>query len=386
MSGSYDFGIVGAGFFGARIALLLAMQGAHVALIDRAPRICSRASWNNQARIHNGYHYPRSFSTADASHRNYQRFIDELPGCTDETFEHLYAIARDGSMTSAAQFERFCRELGLPLTRLKTGDENPFDPSRIEAAFVVREGAFDARAIQLNLERSLAAAPSIDVHLGFPVTGIALDGPDADIEGPVGKIRAKAVIVVAYAGINRLLRQSGLAPLDLKGEIAELCLVDVPPILRGRAVTVMDGPFFSLMPMPAEAAHSFTHVRYTPHASWSLTDSGRDPYAVLDGYAKPDRFLYMQRDAQRFLPALADLRWRRSLFEVKAIPNRHEIDDGRPIMVRRHHADPLCVSVLGAKIDSIFELERQILDLLQGSDAPADRDDREPEGQRHDLR
>jgi hypothetical protein len=153
--------------------------------------------------------------------------------------------------------------------------------------------------------------------------------------------------------------------LDLKAEITELCLVDPPPQLARRGVTVMDGPFFSCMPMPAEGCHSLTHVRYTPHASWDLRrgDLGRRPYGVLEGYPRGSRFLHMQRDAARYLPALRGLKQRGSLFEVKAVPNRHELDDGRPIMVRRHTADPLCASVLGAKLDSVFELEDAILGL-----------------------
>jgi glycine/D-amino acid oxidase-like deaminating enzyme len=108
--------VVGAGFFGVRLALLLARRGASVALVEREAGICARASWSNQARVHNGYHYPRSLSTANGAHRHYERFLREMAGCaTEGSATHLYAIARDGSATSAAQFERFCRHLGLPL-------------------------------------------------------------------------------------------------------------------------------------------------------------------------------------------------------------------------------------------------------------------------------
>ena len=35
-----------------------------VVLLERGPRLMDRASFTNQARVHNGYHYPRSFTTA----------------------------------------------------------------------------------------------------------------------------------------------------------------------------------------------------------------------------------------------------------------------------------------------------------------------------------
>ena len=362
----FDYAVVGAGFFGARLALLLARRGARVALIERGPTVCGRASWTNQARVHNGYHYPRSLSTANGAHRHYERFLREMDGCIDSSITHLYAIARDGSATSAAQFERRCRELGLPLGAAPESLAGLFDPGRIEAVFTVREAAFDASRLRLRLEAAISATPGVTLMLGTAALRVELGGAAAvvqtDRDGP--PVRAGGVFLVAYAGTNRLLAASGLPPLDLKAELAEVCLVDPPPELARLGVTVMDGPFFSLTPMPAEGCHAFTHVRYTPQAGWNLGRVDGCPYRLAEDLAPRPRFLFMQRDAQRYLPAVAGLRHRGSLFEVKAIPNRHEIDDGRPILLRRHSADPLCVSVLGSKIDSVFELEEAVEELL----------------------
>ncbi len=358
-----DFAVVGGGFFGVRLALLLARHGASVLLLERGPRVLGRASWVNQARVHNGYHYPRSLSTADGSHRHYERFLAEMAGCIDDGFEHLYAIARDGSFTTATQFERFCRQLGLPLRPPPPAARALFDRDRIEAVYLVREAAFDARALRGRLEAALAAEPRLEVAAGTEVERVELDGATAVLATGRGRFRARGVLIVAYAEINALLRASGVEPLDLKAEITEVCLVDPPPELGRRGVTVMDGPFFSCMPMPAEGCHSLTHVRYTPHASWDLRrDLGQGAHALLDAHRRRQgRFLYMQRDATRFVPVLRGLKPRGSLLEVKAVPNRHELDDGRPIMVRRHSSAPLCASVLGAKLDSVFELETAIL-------------------------
>lgn len=41
--------------------------------IDDKP--LQRASFINQARVHNGYHYPRSVSTASKSAHYYERFV-----------------------------------------------------------------------------------------------------------------------------------------------------------------------------------------------------------------------------------------------------------------------------------------------------------------------
>ena len=44
--------------------------------------------------------------------------------------------------------------------------------------------------------------------------------------------------------------------------------MEVPEPLREMALTVMCGPFFSLVPYPSRGLHSFSHVRYTPHYQW----------------------------------------------------------------------------------------------------------------------
>jgi hypothetical protein len=50
-----------------------------------------------------------------------------------------------------------------------------------------------------------------------------------------------------------------------------------------------------------------------------------------------------------------DVRHVRSLFEVKTVLVRNEIDDGRPILLRREAGSPRLLSVLGSKIDNIYD-------------------------------
>ena len=43
---------------------------------------------------------------------------------------------------------------------------------------------------------------------------------------------------------------------------------------------------------------------------------------------------------------------------------RSEQDDSRPILLRRSDEIPACVTVLGAKIDSIYDVEESIREML----------------------
>ena len=55
-----DAVVIGGGFYGASIAIYLAKNRGlkKVVLVEKEKKLLTRASYNNQARVHNGYHYP----------------------------------------------------------------------------------------------------------------------------------------------------------------------------------------------------------------------------------------------------------------------------------------------------------------------------------------
>src|SRR6476620_12490726 len=95
---------------------MLRERGGRVLLVERESRLLGRASLRNQARVHNGYHYPRSILTSLRSRLNYARFLAEYGECVDRSFPHYYAVGRGMSKVTAAQFAEFCRRIGAPLT------------------------------------------------------------------------------------------------------------------------------------------------------------------------------------------------------------------------------------------------------------------------------
>jgi hypothetical protein len=117
----------------------------------------------------------------------------------------------------------------------------------------------------------------------------------------------------------------------------------------------MDGPFFSMMPFPARGLHTLSHVRYTPHSSW-MDAPGEDPYRRLSEYPRDSRVDRMVRDVGRYFPAVYDARYVESLFEVKTVLVKNEGDDGRPILFEKYAASDGLYSILGGKIDNIYDV------------------------------
>ena len=168
---------------------------------------------------------------------------------------------------------------------------------------------------------------------------------------------ADHVFNCTYSRINYLPANSGLELVPLKHEMTEICLVEMPDELKACGLTVMCGPFFSAMPFPPAGLHSFTHVRYTPHYAW--TDRPGAGYVDADGLCRAAQrhsaWRYMQKDAARYLPVLAECRYRDSLWEVKTVLPRSESDDSRPILFRPDHGLKGFHSIMGGKIDNVYD-------------------------------
>ena len=368
----YDAIVVGGGFYGAAIAIYLKTQRgfSNVLLIEREHDLLLRASYNNQARVHNGYHYPRSFTTAFRSRVNLPRFVQDYPHVVKRDFTKLYAISRRNSKVTARQFRRFCHEIGAKLEPASESQKKLFESRLIEEVFLVEEFAFDACKLAKWARQELNEC-GVEIRLNTRVTSInkLQNAMSVECESNThAEFSSHYVFNCTYSGLNQFEGDFPGTQIKLKHEIAEMALMQAPLELEHLGVTVMDGPFFSMMPFPDRGLHTLSHVRYTPHFSW-LDQAEVDPYQRLASYQQETRVERMVRDVERYMPSIADAKYVESLFEVKTVLVKNEGDDGRPILFERHTSLPNCYSILGGKIDNIYDalekLSAELFPLIQ---------------------
>src|SRR5262249_731953 len=129
--------IIGGGTYGCFVGVRLGgvFGGAGVLLVEQEPDIMRRASYNNQARVHGGYHYPRSLLTALRSRVNAPRFIEEFKDSIFTDFEQYYAISRRRSNVTASQFVPFCRRVGADLRPAHAQVRRLFDDQLVPPAY-----------------------------------------------------------------------------------------------------------------------------------------------------------------------------------------------------------------------------------------------------------
>lgn len=366
---TYDRLVIGAGFFGLHGAHLFARDGMRVAILDAEAAPMIRASQINQARVHNGYHYPRSVTTARSSAEYYDRFTQDFSSAINREFKQVYAVAGAQSLISAAGFLRFCEWAGIPAVEIDP--DVYFDPGTVLAAYETAEYSFDAGRLRHEMCERLAAEHAADWYVPVRIASVDWESDAFVLRLTDGRrIRARGVLNATYAGINQILRLFGVEPLPLKYELCEVILATVDDSLEGVGLTLMDGPYFSLMPWGYSGYHSLTAVSYTPHLT------SRDPLphfecqrrnpdcndSALDNCALcPQRpataWPFMRALAHRYVGDRHGIAYAQSLYSMKTVLARAEIDDARPTMVEEHSKEPWLTSVLSGKIGTIYDLE-----------------------------
>ena len=104
-------------------------------------------------------------------------------------------------------------------------------------------------------------------------------------------------------------------------------------------------------------AATLSHVSYTPHYEWVDDPQDKAYVAHAPSFPLRTRFDRMRRDAARYVPALRECRYLESLWEIKTILPQSGVNDSRPILFKRDSSAPNLISMLGGKIDNIFDLD-----------------------------
>jgi hypothetical protein len=367
---TYDKIIIGAGFYGLYAALFCAKQGETVLVLEGDDGPFKRATYINQARVHMGYHYPRSLSTVIKSKGYFDRFNRDYPFSIHDSFEQIYATSSNFSWTSAEQFQRFCENAGMPCEEVSPAAY--FKPGLCDGAFLTKEYTYDARILKDFFIKTLLDYPKVTIRYNANIQSIQQeDGVFVIGLADQTAYTTPFILNVTYAGVNQIHELLGFEPFKIKYELCEIILCTVSGELRGAGITVMDGPFFSIMPFGKTGFHSLTSVTFTPHTV------SFDPVPVLScqkksrGFCSPEKlgncnecpakpesaWPYMANLAGKYLKETYHFEYAASLFSMKPILQTSELDDSRPTLIRQMNRNPDFFSVLSGKINTVYDLD-----------------------------
>lgn len=363
--------IIGGGFYGLSIAVFLRDELGvdNIVVIEKESALMTRASYVNQARVHNGYHYPRSVLTAFRSSVSFPRFVDDYKTAIVSDFDKYYGVARILSKVNAKQFKNFVKKIGSDIDDAPGDIDELFDSRLVEKIFKVKEYAFNAHILRDELLNKINSKPGIEIHYNEVVDRVKQKDDNLVVLTSKGSYLANNVLNCTYSQINNLHRKSNIPLISFKHELTEMCLIKMPDEFLNFSITMMDGPFFSIMPFPSRGLHSLSHVRYTPHSSYlDDADTPKEKYSPHEYYGNirfNSNYKKMYADVVRYMPKLKDIEYMGSIWEVKTVLRKSEGDDSRPILFKPNFGMSNYTCIMGGKVDNIYDAFDELRELYE---------------------
>lgn len=354
----FDFVIIWAWFYWMHAARYLWNKWFNVCILEKEWDALTKASYINQARVHNWYHYPRSYQTAIKTKEFFNRFVNDFWFAINKDFNKIYAIASEWSKTNASEFELFCEKVWIPYEEI---DHTQFFKDwKVEKAYLTKEYVFDAIKIRDFMKEEIWRRSNIKSYYYYNVNKIEKTEDWILISSSNNnkKILTKKVINSTYAWINEIHHLLWIEDIDIKYEFTEMVLCDVSENIRNYWITVMDWDYFSVMPFWIWWKFSVSHVKYTPHEE--SFESTPDFECLKNDYWIPkSNFDKMMVDFKEYMKDDIQIQYDKSLFTTKVVLSSSERDDSRPTFLRRYDLWNNCdlITIFSWKINTIYEIE-----------------------------
>lgn len=367
---TYDKIVIGAGLYGLYSAKVCGRTGEKILVLEHDSTPFRRATYINQARVHMGYHYPRSFSTAIKSAHYFNRFMEDYAFCVLTKFDQVYATSANFSWTNAEQFRKFSHDANIRCDDVST--EKYFNPGMCDGAFLTKEYTYDAGILKEYLLKEISKLNNIEILYNANIKQINQKSSHFQLIMEDGTIYETGFLLNAtYASTNQITQMLGYEPFKIKYELCEIILCQVNEKLKDVGITVMDGPFFSIMPFGKTGYHSLTSVTFTPHVTSYDSVPTFDCQNRSGGICSPKQlgncndcpakpgsaWPYMSNLAKKYLREEYGFQYSHSLFSMKPILKASEIDDSRPTVIKQFSENPFFISVLSGKINTVYDLD-----------------------------
>lgn len=215
MNSKYDKVILGAGLYGLYSALHCGKKGEKILVLERDATAFRRATYINQARVHQGYHYPRSVSTAMKSAGYFERFNRDFDFCINREFKKIYATSSKYSWTSGEQFKKFCAAANIPCEEL-----NPstfFNEGLCDGVFMTREYTYDAMILRDWYLQKISELKNVEIRYCANVVKIekVVDAYKVILEDGT-EAETPFLLNATYAATNQILDMLGFEKFGIK--------------------------------------------------------------------------------------------------------------------------------------------------------------------------
>lgn len=323
--------IVGAGFYGCHIALELMRDGHKVTVFESKDDIFKGASGSIPARVHQGFHYPRSKKTRDACQAHAKEFSEFYSDFIRTISSNIYAVAENKSLVD---FDQYVSTLKHEVEFEELREPEEYGLRHVEGAILTQENHIVTDKVRDFYKHVLGS------QIQFGVVPEKIDDPSYDV----------TIDATFCAYDNKSIDRY------------EPCVVGLLEGPTDIAVTIMDGPFGSVYPWnPDEGLVSLSSALFTPFAKTCRTYE--EAKAILDDLSEDDRrrrVKEMMDDLSYYYPALQNYKFKDALTSIRAMPLSGA--DTRLVDVIR--VGKTGIRIRAGKIDAVVQATRIIKGMI----------------------
>jgi glycine/D-amino acid oxidase-like deaminating enzyme len=346
--------VVGAGWYGCHIAAELIRDGHDVQVFEAEPEIFGGASGRTQNRLHQGFHYARSSETRRQSLAGFRRFKGAYPLLSRPIADNIYAVAAVESLLDAGTY--------LQIAAASDLDFEPVDPAafrlrNVDAALRVGEELLLTDAAKAYFTGLLAP----HLRLGEAVVHVKDSGCEVLVNG-----EPFAAVIDCTWGASSAIVDSPWT--DLYFEPCVTLLYDSRVPGGDLALTVVDGPFFSVFPYD-ERRSTLTSVTHTPLGRSGSYEQAAATIARQDTATVAAVRAAMERQAAAYWPDFHDRHsYCEAFYSVKT--KMRSGSDARVPAIRRSGRQ---IAVFAGKVNTIFMVAGEVRQQLRAMLAEAGR-------------
>jgi hypothetical protein len=360
--------IVGAGIHGLTIACEIAKLGIKTTIIDEKYEILLGTSNGTHNRVNMGYHYPRSIETAEECHKGFEYFKKNLPSALYYPIACYYAIDSNSSLITAKQYRDFLNAVDLKYS-LEQPHDNLLIADCIEDCFKVWEPCYDVQLLRRIFHQKIENF-DIDLILGFKIVKAEIHDKSVNLTSFAGHILTDnfdIIINATYALTNNLQEIFGCNELK-KTYIYQKTEVVVTSYEKQilPAITVMDGPFITVLPY-TNGGHKQEYVVYDVVNSIHAEMIGSIATEDFLNSSHVSKYESMKAHGEKYFSFMKDLKPKTSLWAFRPIPLTTLNDDSRITNWIKHDNHKNFYSILEGKfVSAPLQAEIMCKDIMNG--------------------
>ena len=333
--------VIGAGWMGSHISYALYKKGHEIKLYESSNKIFSGMSGYNTNRLHMGYHYPRSLITRLQSISGYKKFIKIYPNLYKKIKNNYIAIAKKKSHVDFEKYKKVMKSTGLKINitnSLNNKIKNVDGVIKTDEGLVLYNKA--ANFFQKKLKKILILKTN-PKKIIFKKKRIILDNIEYDwiIDCSGSQWRKNDIFNISFEPRVTFIYKSKI---------------------KDFALMVLDGNFFTLYPHKKNL-YTLGSVKYSRFKKFK----NLKPATIFSKNISKKEIVKRKEMSEKiilnFFPSFnKDFSFKTYYKSMTTLFNSKK--DSRPTLINK---EKKIITVLGGKIDTIFEAEKKILKILK---------------------